>query len=440
MTSMTATIAGPRARHDSLLKHRLDNGLTIVLDPVPGLPAVGVTVAYDVGYRSETRPGFAHLFEHLMFQGSATLPKLTHAQAVQSAGGAFNAATHRDHTAYYEVVPGEALELALFLEADRMRAPRITRANIENQTAVVAAEIRRGILNRPYGGFPAFQLPELLFSRHANSHNGYGDFEALAGVGVEECEEFFARHYAPANAVLALSGGFDPAEALELIDRHFADLPARPVPERLPLDEPIPAAPRARTRTDRLAPAAAVATGWRCPAPGTPEYLATVVATAVLGDMRTGRLHRALVRDATLASQASAQPALTGQAYQARDPEAVVAMAICTGGTSPDAVAEEITVQLARLAEPENGGGLTADELGHATRRLEAAWHAETDVVAARARRLAGFEVLYGDAAAAAGMSTALTALDPDQVRAAAAGLAACPPAILHLNPERSAT
>ena len=446
---MSATLAEPRTQDSVLthrpliqrpLIHRLDNGLTVVLEPVPGLPAVGVTVAYDVGYRTEARPGFAHLFEHLMFQGSATLPKHAHAQAIQAAGGAFNAATQRDHTAYYEVVPSEALELALFLEADRMRSPRITRETIDNQAAVVAAEIRRNVLNRPYGGFPAFQLPEVLFTRHANSHNGYGDFEALAGVGVGECEEFFEHYYAPGNAVLALSGGFEPAAALDLIDRHFGRLPARAVPERPQLDEPRPEASRVKTRLDRLAPVPAVAVGWRCPAPGTPEYLAAVVAAAVLGDAQTGRLRTALVRERGLASQASVLPALTGQAYQARDPEAIVATAICAGGAPPEAVAEEIQAQLARLAGPERDGGLTAAEAGRAARCLEAAWHAETDVVAARARRLAVFEVLYGDAAAASGMSAALAALDPEQVRAAAAGLAACPPAVLQVTPELDAT
>jgi predicted Zn-dependent peptidase len=403
------------------------------------VPAVGVTVAYGVGYRNETRPGFAHLFEHLMFQGGAALPKHAHTQSVQAAGGAFNATTQRDHTAYYTAVPSAALELVLFLEADRMRSPCITRENIDNQTAVVAEEIRRNILGRPYGGFPAFQLPEVLFTQPANSHNGYGDFEALAGVSVAECEEFFARHYAPGNAVLALSGGFEPAAALDLIDRHLGRLPARPVPERARLDEPPPAAPSRRTRHDRLAPAPAVAVGWRCPAPGTPEYLAAVVATTVLGDLQTGRLRRELIRERGMASQASAMAALTGQAFQARDPEAVVATAICAGGASPAAVAQEIGAQLARLAGPEREGGLTAAEAVRGTRRLETAWHAESDVMAARARRLAAFEMLYGDAEAAPGMSAALTALDPEQVRAAAAGLAACPPAIVELFPEAGA-
>jgi predicted Zn-dependent peptidase len=435
---MSATIAGPRARR-SLLRHRLDNGLTVVLEPVADLPAVGVTVAYDVGYRSETRPGFAHLFEHLMFQGSATLPKHAHAQSVQAAGGAFNATTRRDHTAYYAVVPSEALELMLFLEADRMRAPRITLESIGNQTAVVAEEIRRNILNRPYGGFPAFQIPEILFIRHANRHNGYGDFEALAGVGVDECEEFFARHYVPGNAVLALSGGFEPATALELIDRHFGRLPSRPVPERPRLDEAPPETPRTHARYDRLAPAPAVAVGWRCPAPGTPEYLAVVVAAAVLGDVQTGRLRRVLTRERGMASQTSVMAALAGPAFQARDPEVVVATAICAGGASPGAVAEEIRAQLTRLAGPERDGGLTAAEVVRATRRLETAWHAESDVMAARARRLAAFETLYGDAAAVSGMSGALAELDPEQVRAAAAGLAACPPAIVELTAEAGA-
>ncbi|MGA5702756.1 M16 family metallopeptidase [Peterkaempfera bronchialis] len=436
---MTVSTAEVRTRH-RLERHRLGNGLTVLLLPDPEVSAVGVTVSYDVGYRTEARSGFAHLFEHLMFQGSASLPKLAHAQHIQAAGGAFNGATHRDHTAYYQVVPAEALELVLFLEADRMRSPRITQENIDNQVAVVAEEIRRNILGRPYGGFPAFQLPELLFTRHANTHNGYGDFASLADVEVAECEEFFDRHYAPGSAVLAISGNFEPARALDLVDRYFGPLPGRPAADRPPTAEPPPAEPVAVTRRDPLAPVPALAVAWRCPPPGSPEYRAALLAASVLGDPESGRLRRVLVRERALATQAAVLPSLTGQAYDARDPEAIVATAVCGTGASPDTVAAAVQEELSRMARAaEQDGGLTRQEVESAARRLRTAWYVELDTVAARARRLAAFEVLYADAEQALEAPALPTGDGLDQVRAAAAALADCPPAVLSLEPDRGA-
>src|ERR1700742_4535886 len=156
--------------------HRLTlaNGLRVVLAPDRVSPVVGVSVHYDVGSRSEPegRTGFAHLFEHLMFQGSESLEKLAHFRHVQSSGGTFNGSTHPDYTDYFETLPSAALERALFLEADRMRAPRITEENLHNQIDVVKEEIRLNVLNRPYGGFPWVELAPLMFGSLPNPHGG----------------------------------------------------------------------------------------------------------------------------------------------------------------------------------------------------------------------------------------------------------------------------
>ncbi|MGH3889129.1 MAG: M16 family metallopeptidase, partial [Pseudonocardiaceae bacterium] len=158
-----------------LHRETLPNGLRVVLAPDRSAPVVAVGVHYDVGFRSEPegRTGFAHLFEHLMFQGSESMEKLAHFRHVQSSGGTFNGSTHPDYTDYYEVVPSAALERALFIEADRMRAPRITADNLRNQVDVVKEEIRLNVLNRPYGGFPWITLPPVLYDTFPNAHNGY---------------------------------------------------------------------------------------------------------------------------------------------------------------------------------------------------------------------------------------------------------------------------
>ena len=272
----------------------LANGLRVVLTPDPSAPVVGVAVVYDVGIRSEPegRTGFAHLFEHLMFQGSANLEKLAHFRHVQGSGGTFNGSTHFDYTDYYETLPGNALERALFLEADRMRGPRLTEENLRNQVDVVKEEIRVNVLNRPYGGFPWLKLPPVMFDTYPNAHDGYGSFDDLEAATVADAAEFFDKYYAAGNAVVAVAGDFDLETAKALAERHFCDVPARPAPVLPDFAEPDLAAERRHSYTDRLAPLPAVASAWRVPDPLTDlaGYLPYVVLAEVLTDGDASRL------------------------------------------------------------------------------------------------------------------------------------------------------
>src|SRR5437764_4154452 len=214
--------------------HTLGNGLRVVLAPDSSSPVIGIGLVYDVGFRSEPegRTGFAHLFEHLMFQGSANLQKLEHFRYVQASGGIFNGSTHLDYTNYFEALPSNALERGLFLEADRMRSPRITEENLANQLDVVKNEIRVNVMNRPYGGFPWIWLPQVLFDSFANAHNGYGGFEDLESATVDDARDFFRKYYAPSNAVLSVAGDLDPDQTLALVEKHFGGLPRRRAPKR----------------------------------------------------------------------------------------------------------------------------------------------------------------------------------------------------------------
>src|SRR5688500_6973814 len=234
----------------------LDNGLRVVLAPDRSAPVIGVAVVYDVGIRSEPegRTGFAHLFEHLMFQGSANLEKLAHFRYVQGAGGTFNGSTHLDYTDYFETAPSHALERMLFLEADRMRGPALTEENLANQIDVVKEEIRVNVLNRPYGGFPWLKLPPVMFDTFPNAHDGYGSFTDLEAATVPDAAEFFDRYYACGNATLSVSGDIDLDETRQLIEKHFGDVPARPAPPRPDFDEPDLTAERRESYVDKLAP------------------------------------------------------------------------------------------------------------------------------------------------------------------------------------------
>src|SRR4051794_40104580 len=278
----------------------LDNGLRVVLTPDRSAPVVGVAVVYDVGIRSEPegRTGFAHLFEHLMFQGSENLEKLAHFRHVQGAGGTFNGSTHLDFTDYFEVLPAGALERALFLEADRMRGPRLTEENLLNQIDVVKEEIRVNVLNRPYGGFPWLKLPPVMFSTFPNAHDGYGSFGDLDSATVDDARAFFDRYYACGNATLAVAGDFDVAQATAMIHRHFDDVPARPAPPLPDFDEPDLTSERRDVSPDRPPPLPGVAGAWRVPAPigDFDASLPFVVLAEVLTDGDASRLVDRLVQ------------------------------------------------------------------------------------------------------------------------------------------------
>ena len=208
---------------------KLRNGLRVVLAPDRSAPVVAVAVYYDVGIRSEPqgRTGFAHLFEHLMFQGSASLGKMELVNQISSSGGVLNGSTRLDYTNYYEMLPSNALDRALFLEADRMGWPAVTEENLANQIAVVKEEIRVNVLNEPYGGFPWLTLAPVLYETWANAHDGYGSFEDLSQASLDDARDFFDAYYAPGNAVLAVTGDFEVDHAAELVHRHFDPVPKR---------------------------------------------------------------------------------------------------------------------------------------------------------------------------------------------------------------------
>jgi predicted Zn-dependent peptidase len=419
-----------------LTRFTLDNGLRVVLAPDAGAPVVGVSVHYDVGFRSEPegRTGFAHLFEHLMFQGSESLEKLAHFRHVQSSGGTFNGSTHPDYTDYFEVLPAAALERALFLEADRMRAPKLTQENLSNQIDVVKEEIRLNVLNRPYGGFPWILLPPVLYKTFANAHNGYGDFVDLEQATLEDCAAFFDTFYAPANAVLTVTGDFTVERARELITKHFGDVPARPAPERPSFAEPPPAGEIRGEHTDPHAPMPAIAIGYRMPDPvnDLDGYLANLVLAGILSDGDGSRLQQRLVHREPLVTDIGAGAGLFGP-FEARDPDTFSITAVHTADVSPEQVLEALDDELEKLAStpPE------AEELQKVQARWAAGLHSEHDKLVSRTLALGSFELLYGDAALVYQLADRMAAITPEDVSAAAKALRPDSRAVLIVHPEQ---
>ncbi len=374
----------------------LANGLRVVLTPDRSAPVVGVAVVYDVGIRSEPegRTGFAHLFEHLMFQGSENLEKLAHFRHVQGAGGTFNGSTHLDYTDYFEVLPSGALERALFLEADRMRGPRLTEENLLNQIDVVKEEIRVNVLNRPYGGFPWLRLPPVMFSTFANAHDGYGSFGDLDSATVEDAQAFFDRYYACGNATLAVAGDFDVAKATEMIHRHFGDVPARPAPPLPDFAEPDLTSEKRDVYTDRLAPLPGVAGAWRVPDPigDFEQYLPFVVLAEVLTDGDASRLVERLVqRDRTVTS-IGGYIGFMGDEFQVRNPTAMLLQAHMPPGGDSEKVLRTVDEEMEHLATD----GLKPGELERVQARIATHLLRDTDAVLGRALPMAVLELQRG--------------------------------------------
>ncbi|GIE27652.1 peptidase M16 [Actinoplanes italicus] len=401
----------------------LGNGLRVVLSPDRSAPVVGVAVVYDVGIRSEPegRTGFAHLFEHLMFQGSENLEKLAHFRHVQGAGGSFNGSTHLDYTDYFEVLPSGGLERALFLEADRMRGPRLTEENLRNQVDVVKEEIRVNVLNRPYGGFPWLKLPPVMFETFANAHDGYGSFEDLESATVEDAQGFFDRYYACGNAVLSVAGDFDVAEATAMIERHFGDVQARPAPTLPDFDEPDLTAERRESYTDRIAPLPAVAAGWRVPDPiGTFEdYLPYVVLAEVLTDGDASRLVERLVQRDRTATTMGGYLGFMGDEYLVRNPTALLLQAHLPPGGDADKVLRTIDEELDRLATD----GLKPGELDRTQARMGTRALHGTDDVLGRAQPMAVLELQRGRPGLLNDLPKLISEVRPEQISAAASTL-----------------
>ncbi|WP_041832863.1 pitrilysin family protein [Actinoplanes sp. N902-109] len=408
----------------------LANGLRVVLTPDRSAPVVGVAVVYDVGIRSEPegRTGFAHLFEHLMFQGSENLEKLAHFRYVQGAGGSFNGSTHLDYTDYFEVLPAGALERALFLEADRMRGPRLTEENLRNQVDVVKEEIRVNVLNRPYGGFPWLKLPPVMFETFPNAHDGYGSFTDLESATVDDAAEFFHKYYASGNATLAVAGDFDVATATRLIEQHFGDVPARPKPELPSFDEPGLSAERRESYVDKLAPLPAVAAGWRVPDPIAhfTDYLPYVVLAEVLTDGDASRLVERLVQRDRIASSIGGYIGFMGDEYQVRNPTALLLQAHLPPGGDADKALQVVDEELDRLAT----GGLAAGELARTQARMATHLLRDTDAVLGRALPMAVLELQRGRPELLNELPRLVGEVTEEQIVAAAAAL----------RPERRAT
>src|SRR5215212_9487519 len=292
------SIAAVPLRPIQFTDHRLPNGLRVIVSEDHAAPVFSIVVNYNVGSRDERkgRTGFAHLFEHMMFKGSENLGANEHPYLAFMYGGNMNGTTNKDRTMYYEVMPANQLDLALFLEADRMRSLVITKENLDNQRNAVQEERRQGVDNQPYGKSGEVHQ-ELLYDNFAYKHTTIGSMEDLNAASVEDVAAFFKMYYAPNNAVLTLVGDFNPAEALAKIRTNFESIARQPDPPAVDMTEPAQKAERRASVDDMLARAPRVDLAYKAVPGNTADFYALQVLGAVLQSGQSSRLYQKLVKE-----------------------------------------------------------------------------------------------------------------------------------------------
>jgi predicted Zn-dependent peptidase len=371
----------------------LGNGLRVTLSEDHTAPIVAVNLWYHVGSANERagRTGFAHLFEHMLFQGSAHVGANEHFELVQRAGGTLNGSTWLDRTNYFETVPSNQLALALWLEADRMGhlLPAMTQAKLDTQRDVVKNERRWSVDNQPYGTWWE-KLPAIAYPpEHPFHHSLIGSMEDLTAASLEDIEQFFATYYTPDNAVLSIAGDFDPAEARQLVERYFGGIPrGSGKPPLPPMDLPATFGEPIREVVEDDVMLPRIYTAFRSPPYGTDEHYTAAVAAAILGMGKGSRLQRALLRDRQVASEVNA---FTFDLAKGADLLVVEATAL--EGVHESRLGEEIGMVVGRMHDE----GVTDAEVERAVALIETAYVTSMQSAGDRADRLSMFATYFGD-------------------------------------------
>jgi zinc protease len=340
---------------------RLDNGLRVILVPDHSAPVYSIDVCYNVGSRNERpgRTGFAHLFEHMMYQGSENVGKGEHFILVLNNGGGMNGTTNEDRTTYFEELPKNQLDLGLYLEADRMRALSINQANLDNQRNAVQEERRQGIDNEAYGR-SGLDLDSLSYDNFAYKHSTIGSMSDLDAASVQDVADFFRIYYAPNNAVLTLVGDFDPPVALEKVKKYFGSIPRQPDPPKVGLDEEAHYGERMETIYDPLARLPQIDIAYHTPPGNTPDNYAMQELAIILGQGHSSRLYQHLVKDKQLASDVSVYA----------DRRIGVSQFYISANPRPDVKVEDLAKGIDDEIAAVLKGGVTSDELAKAKTQL----------------------------------------------------------------------
>ena len=374
---------------------KLDNGLTVVVSEDHSSPTVGVSVVYHVGMRLEPRDrtGFAHLFEHLMFEGTPNAKEGVFDRVITGGGGRNNGSTRPDFTNYIEMAPVSALEPILWLEADRMKTLDFNPVTLKNQQDVVKEEIRVNVKNQPYGGFMWIDIGQQAFQKWENNHDGYGSFEDLENASLQDVAAFHRDYYGPNNAVLGIAGDVTPEQGFALAEKYFGKIPARPTPPEPDYAEGLNTKEKRITQSDALAQVPAIAAAWKMPERGSKDQ----AAMAVLGDVLAGgdasRFYQGLVKGRELALNVDSLYGLTSP-WEYDGPTLFTVFALYKPTTTADALLKAMDEEIAKVAKD----GVGDAELARVKTRMLADWYNGLEAFIGRADTLAKLQTLWGDA------------------------------------------
>ncbi|MGH9346072.1 MAG: M16 family metallopeptidase [Vicinamibacterales bacterium] len=362
------TLPAPRRFNVPVDYFTLPNGLKVVVSEDRSAPVVVVEVIYNVGFRTEPkgRTGFAHLFEHMMFQGSGQVKKMEHVSLMEQAGGQVNGSTRLDYTNYFQVLPSNALELALWLEADRMRSLDVSGENLKNQQNVVSEEVRVNVLNQPHAGFEWLDIWQRANTNWFNAHNFYGDLADLEAATLDDVRSFFKTYYAPNNAVLVVVGDTAAADVRKLAEKHFGAIPRQPLSAPPDVSEPPQKEEKRYTREDKLARTPALAIAWHLPERMTKDFFALSVLDPLLISDESAKLYQKLVRGDRLAMQVSGAFNLLGDNWDVKGPMLYTMRVDYLNDKKADQVLDAVEAVLGEVREQ----GITEAELAQAKTSL----------------------------------------------------------------------
>lgn len=415
--------AGPmlaQEYHPAAAVRKLPNGLTVVVAEEHSAPTFGLCISYGIGSRLEPegRSGFAHLFEHMMFEGTPTAPKGTFDRVIESGGGFNNGQTTNDFTQYFESAPISALDAILWLEADRLKTLDFSPKNLENQRNVVEEEVRVNVLNQPYGLFYAFELPGKAFDKYPNSHNGYGEFKDLDAASIDDVRNFYEKYYVPSNAVLAVVGDFSTDELFAKVEKYFSSLPNKPAPVRPDVSEGMLDKERRSQEPDSLARVPGLAIGYRAPSAETHDALVGAVAGEILHNGQASRLYQALVKEKQVALSISGGLNFNNYTqFEYKGPTLLGSFIIYPPDKSEAQVLaayDEVIGGLAKKAPPR-------EELDRVVNKMRSDWYDQLEVPVSRAQTLSHFQLLEGSYERAYTIPDQLAKVTPEEVRAFAA-------------------
>src|SRR5689334_5341398 len=357
--------------------YKLPNGLKVVISEDHVAPVVTVAVYYNVGMRLEPkgRTGFAHLFEHMMFQGSANVKKFEHAKFVEANGGSLNGHTDFDYTNYYQTMPSNRVELGIWLESDRMRSLDITEENLKNQQAVVSEEVRVNVLNQPYQFFEWISLWENAFTNWNNSHNGYGELSEINAATIEDVRSFFKTYYAPNNAVVTVVGDVDVNEVKQMVEKHFGSISSQPTPPRADLTEPPQTKEKRVSQTDKLANLPALAVGYHIPAQNSPDFPAMALLVQILQGDDSSRWYQRLVKEKELSLDLTGGLNYFGNEFDYTGPMIMTTRTTYKPGHTADEVLREMDAVVADIVAK----GITEKELADAKVRYRSNFYSQVE-------------------------------------------------------------